>query len=177
MNRSIDYFFLPPSAFLRASLLAPLLIAGIVGMTGLAGCASGPSQADLLPDEGPTTLQVYERHMSGEPPDRVPSDDASEDGASQAQNVSAPRPLPAPIVMLQGVPIAPTADAGTRTGRGALADLQRDFQRLPNPEILGYVRAHRAGDLPVPGYYTVFPLRDKIEYAEPGEGVYPEVRP
>lgn len=173
MNRSIEGFFLPPSgSFSVQMLLISVLIAG------LAGCASGPSKEDLLPDEGPSTLQIYERHMSGEPPSGAPSDDASpENTASEAPSASAPPPLPVPIVMLQGVPIAPTADAGTRTGRGALSDLQRDFQRLPNPEILGYVRAHLAGDLPVPGYYTVFPLRDKIEYAEPGEGVYPEVRP
>ena len=158
----------------RAGLLpkTPALLS--VLLATLAGCASGPSKEDLLPDEGPTTLQVYERHMSGEPPDRVPSDETSEDTSSVAP--SALPPLPMPTVVLQGVPIAPTADADTRTGRGALSDLQMDFQRLPNPEVLGYVRSHLAGDLPVPGYYTVFPLRVKIEYAEPGEGVYPGVR-
>ena len=169
MNRSIEGLFLPPrpSCSMRMCLV-PVLLAT------LSGCASGPSKEDLLPDEGPTTLQVYERHMSGEPPDRVPSDETSEDTSSVAP--SALPPLPMPTVVLQGVPIAPTADADTRTGRGALSDLQMDFQRLPNPEVLGYVRSHLAGDLPVPGYYTVFPLRDKIEYAEPGEGVYPGVR-
>lgn len=160
----------------RAGLLpkTPALLS--VLLATLAGCASGPSKEDLLPDEGPTTLQVYERHMSGEPPDRVPSDEASSAEDAETSRASAPPPLPMPTVVLQGVPIAPTADADTRTGRGALSDLQQDFQRLPNPEVLGYVRAHLSGDLPVPGYYTSFPLRDKIEYAEPGEGVYPGVR-
>lgn len=59
---------------------------------------------------------------------------------------------------MPGGAIAPTADAETRRGRAALDDLQRDFQRVPNPEILGYVYPHRAEGMPVPGYYTAFPF-------------------
>ena len=65
--------------------------------------------------------------------------------------------------------VAGEADAATRSGVAALADL-RDFQSVPNPEILGYVYPHLSGDLPVPGYYTVFRLRPSDHYAQPGEG-------
>ena len=65
--------------------------------------------------------------------------------------------------------VAGEADSATRSGVAALADL-RDFQPVPNPEILGYVYPHLSGDLPVPGYYTVFRLRPSDHYAQPGEG-------
>ena len=67
-------------------------------------------------------------------------------------------------------------DAATRSSAAALADL-RDFQPVPNPEILGYVYPHLSGDLPVPGYYTVFRLRPSDHYAQPGEGEYAEGGP
>ena len=62
-------------------------------------------------------------------------------------------------------------DSATRSSAAALADLQ-DFQPVPNPEILGYVYPHLSGDLPVPGYYTVFRLRPSDHYARSGEGEY-----
>ena len=72
--------------------------------------------------------------------------------------------------------VAGEADAATRSGVAALADL-RDFQPVPNPEILGYVYPHLSGDLPVPGYYTVFRLRPGDHYARRGEGEYAEGGP
>ena len=145
-------------------------IGGVI-LLGMAGCASGPGESDLLPDEGPTTLQLYERHLAGEPLS----------GASSAPgDAAAPSP--------SGRPRHPRHRAGSRCpaarsrkpptpkpagSRAALDDLQRDFQRVPNPEILGYVYPHRAEGMPVPGYYTAFPLRDGLHYAEPGEGFYP----
>lgn len=71
--------------------------------------------------------------------------------------------------------VAGEADSATRSGVAALADL-RNFQPVPNPEILGYVYPHLSGDLPVPGYYTVFRLRARDHYAELGEGQYDEGR-
>lgn len=67
--------------------------------------------------------------------------------------------------------VAAQVDAATRSSAAALADLQ-DFQQVPNPEILGYVYPHLSGDLPVPGYYTVFRLRTRDHYAQFGEGEY-----
>ncbi|CDI04783.1 conserved exported hypothetical protein [Candidatus Competibacter denitrificans Run_A_D11] len=127
---------------------------------GLSSCASGPSEKDRLPDEGPTTLQIYEQHLGGE----IARSVAATSGPLASAEIAAP-PIP-------GEPISPLMTAPSRRSHQELTALQDDFQRLPNPEILGYVYPHRAGDLPVPGYYTVFPLREGTSYAEPGEGEY-----
>lgn len=156
----------------------------------LAGCATGPREKDLLPDEGPTTLEIYERHLSGfgpaetgaapargeGPPDFAPWPPGRErpDRPGRASPEPALRPIRATWV---GEPVAPGADAESRSGLEALNDLRRDFQRVPNPDILGYVYPHLRGELPVPGYYTSFPLRDRAHYAGPGEGAYPGVGP
>lgn len=133
----------------------------------LTGCATGPDEADLLPDEGPTTLEVYERHLAGLT------------GADPASADPAPAPAPASAVraLWAGEAVAPEASADSRATQTALDDLRRDFQRVPNLEIVGYVYPHWSGDLPVPGYYTVFPLRESAPYAESGEGVYLGVMP
>jgi len=60
MNISIDRFAPAGPRAVRPGLALALALA-----LGLAGCASGPRERDLLPDEGPTTLEVYERHLSG----------------------------------------------------------------------------------------------------------------
>lgn len=159
----------------------------------LAGCASGPREKDLLPDEGPTTLEVYERHLSGFGPaetgdapaapargDGPPGSAPWPPGRERPDRARRPSPEPAlrPIrATWVGEPAAPDADAESRSGLEALNDLRRDFQRVPNPDILGYVYPHLRGELPVPGYYTSFPLRERAHYAEPGEGAYPGVGP
>lgn len=58
----------------------------------------------------------------------------------------------------------------TRTARN---EVQRQFQRLPNPDLVMYVFPHLAGTdpVPVPGYTTVFPLYQRVQYAMPGERV------
>ncbi|WP_315138695.1 TIGR03751 family conjugal transfer lipoprotein [Achromobacter marplatensis] len=58
----------------------------------------------------------------------------------------------------------------TRTARN---EVYRQFQRLPNPDLVMYLYPHVAGTdpVPVPGYSTVFPLYQRIQYAMPGERV------
>ncbi|KWV16581.1 TIGR03751 family conjugal transfer lipoprotein [Xanthomonas translucens pv. translucens] len=58
----------------------------------------------------------------------------------------------------------------TRTARN---EVYRQFQRLPNPDLVMYVFPHLAGTdpVPVPGYTTVFPLYQRVQYAMPGERV------
>ena len=136
--------------------LAPTLTHAL--MLGLSGCASGPREQDRLPDEGPTTLQIYEQHLGG----AIAGSDLATSGPPESAAIAAP-PVP-------GEPIAPLMTVPSRRSHEALTALQDDFQRLPNPEILGYVYPHLSGDLPVPGYYTVFPLREGTAYAQPGEG-------
>jgi conjugative transfer region lipoprotein (TIGR03751 family) len=88
-----------------------------------------------------------------------------------AQNAAAPT-APTPTPTFETPVVAEKADSATRSGAEALGDLQKEFLQVPNPEILGYVYPHLSGTMPVPGYYTVFALRDGMHYAQPGEGDY-----
>lgn len=49
------------------------------------------------------------------------------------------------------------------------------FRRLPNPDLEMYIFPHLAGseDVPVPGYTTVFPFYNRVQYALPGERTDP----
>lgn len=57
--------------------------------------------------------------------------------------------------------------------RTAANEIYSQFHRLPNPDLVMYVYPHLAGSegAPVPGYSTVFPLYNKVQYAMPGERV------
>jgi len=57
--------------------------------------------------------------------------------------------------------------------RSAAQEINAQFVRLPNPDLVMYVFPHLAGNegAPIPGYSTVFPLHQKIHYALPGERV------
>ncbi|WP_444756756.1 TIGR03751 family conjugal transfer lipoprotein [Pseudomonas sp. A014] len=61
-------------------------------------------------------------------------------------------------------------DQSTYT-RTAANEIRAQFPRLPNPDLVMYVYPHLAGtqQAPVPGYSTVFPLYEKVQYALPGE--------
>jgi conjugative transfer region lipoprotein (TIGR03751 family) len=58
-----------------------------------------------------------------------------------------------------------------RYTRTAANEIQRQFHRLPNPDLVMYVFPHLSGSdpAPVPGYSTVFPLYQRVQYAMPGE--------
>ena len=67
------------------------------------------------------------------------------------------------------VKAAPAVNASyTRTAQN---EIYRQFQRLPNPDLTLYVFPHLAGTdpVPIPGYTTVFPLYQRVQYAMPGE--------
>jgi conjugative transfer region lipoprotein (TIGR03751 family) len=61
-----------------------------------------------------------------------------------------------------------SADAFTRTPQN---EIYSQFKRLPNPDLVMYVFPHLAGTdpVPVPGYTTVFPMYQRVQYAMPGE--------
>jgi len=61
--------------------------------------------------------------------------------------------------------------ANTAYTRTAANEIYRQFHRLPNPDLVMYVFPHLAGSdpVPVPGYTTVFPLYQRVQYAMPGE--------
>jgi conjugative transfer region lipoprotein (TIGR03751 family) len=55
--------------------------------------------------------------------------------------------------------------------RTAQSEIYSQFKRLPNPDLVMYVFPHLAGSdpAPIPGYTTVFPLYQRVQYAMPGE--------
>lgn len=97
----------------------------------------------VLPPEGPTIREIYDTH------------------SVTATSVKAVQLTP-PGNRMDQKPLA-------------VSNLKRRFARLYNPTLHLYVYPHLAGSeqLPVPGYYTVFPLYERHEYALPGEPINP----
>ena len=81
--------------------------------------------------------------------------------------------------VLAAVMAVPLAEADVQAAPGVQArytrtaqnEIYRQFHRLPNPDLVMYVFPHLAGTdpVPVPGYSTVFPLYQRVQYAMPGE--------
>jgi len=101
---------------------------------------------DLLPQDGPTMLDVYRSHM----------------GQSRRQDSQQP------VVGPNGATDGPGLEGYTRQAHD---EIDTQFKRLPNPDLVMYVFPHLAADsgYPVPGYSTVLPMYDHVEYALPGE--------
>lgn len=115
----------------------------------LAGCATDTQK--LLPHGDATMLDIWNQQAA--PSTRQLLD------ARQALR----RPLQSPLPIVDQTPY-------TRTAQN---EIYRQFQRLPNPDLVMYVFPHLAGSdpVPVPGYSTVFPLYQRVQYAMPGERV------
>jgi len=111
----------------------------------LAGCAAG-SKLDTIPSDGPTMAQIYRQHLIDTGRHRSPGGSGT---------------LPQ-----RGVDEAPAI--GVRYGA---AEIAQRFARLPNPDLVMYVAPHLSpnGRYPIPGYSTVFPMYETVEYAMPGE--------
>ncbi|RIJ09673.1 TIGR03751 family conjugal transfer lipoprotein [Pseudomonas sp. 91RF] len=127
------------------------LTLGLVA-AAISGCATNTE--DLLTHDGRTMMDVWNQQTSG-----------SQDGQAGKQLMDARQVLRRPLTD----PLIPsTAEPYTRTAKN---EIQRQFHRLPNPDLVMYVFPHRAGTqaVPVPGYSTVFPLHQKVQYAMPGE--------
>lgn len=128
----------------------------------LAGCAS--SKDEVLPHGDDTMLDIWDRQTGGS------TGSAGGAGGNQAarQLLDARQPLRRPLTEAD-VQAVPAANAGyTRT---AVNEIRSQFHRLPNPDLVMYVFPHLAGTdpAPVPGYTTVFPLYQRVQYAMPGE--------
>lgn len=113
--------------------------------TALAGCAAG-SKLNTLPHDGPTMEQIYRRHMGSAKERAMPTAPGSHPGFDKA------------------APFGRYRDS-------SLEDIGTRFARLPNPDLVMYVAPHLSpnGRYPIPGYSTVFPLYESVEYAMPGE--------
>lgn len=152
------------------------LLLGLAAISVLSSCSSNRS---VLPDEGPTTMEVYDQHMAGGGSqinntfkrDRKgnlirPTQDANQEGNSTSPNTFGGSPW----TSAKGDRIMPL-----NIGRSALAAremdaLQRDFRRIQNPEVIGYVYPHLSNnEHPVPGYFTSFNLYTTDHYAQSGD--------
>ncbi|WP_454868447.1 TIGR03751 family conjugal transfer lipoprotein [Pseudomonas farris] len=119
----------------------------------LAGCATNTEE--LLSHNGSTMMDVWNRQTSGTTPS----------GQSAQQLLDARQALRRSPVE----PLTPsTSEPYTRTAQN---EIRSQFHRLPNPDLVMYVFPHWAGTdpVPVPGYSTVFPLYQRVQYAMPGE--------
>ncbi|MFJ4443335.1 TIGR03751 family conjugal transfer lipoprotein [Pseudomonas sp. NPDC089422] len=125
--------------------LALLLLASV------AGCTTNSQK--LLTHDGRSMDQIWRVETGGDPSQRQLLD------ARQALR----RPLDEPE----------SGRAASSYSRTAQNEIYRQFHRLPNPDLVMYVFPHLAGSdpVPVPGYSTVFPLYQRVQYALPGERV------
>lgn len=58
--------------------------------------------------------------------------------------------------------------------RTQASEISQQFPRLPDPDMVMYLFPHLAsGNVPVPGYSTVFPFYSQTQYAMPGERTEP----
>lgn len=124
-------------------LLLPLILA--------ACSAAGPRESPLIgaTEGSPTLTQVYRDQQSGSNNNLQARE--SLHLASRARTVDG-------------------RDARQSKYWDPLNPTQQRFARVPNPDLVMVVYPHLAkGKYPVPGYVTVFPMYDTVEYALPGE--------
>ena len=125
----------------------------IAAFLGLAACSVMGHHESPLPKDGPNLIEVYRDHI-----------------ANEGVGGKSPREL----LPLRGA----DDDNAPSLRRTDLSPLQQRFQRLPNPDLVMHVFPHLArGRYPVPGYVTVFPMYETVEYAMPGEVFERPVRP
>lgn len=125
-------------------------LAVLVIAVALGGCST--SKEKLLPHDRQSMLDIWNE----------------ETGGNARQLLDARHSLRRPLTEVD-VKAAPAVNASyTRTAQN---EIYRQFQRLPNPDLVMYVFPHLAGTdpVPVPGYTTVFPLYQRVQYAMPGE--------
>lgn len=114
------------------------------------GCST--SKDELLPHGDNTMMDVWDQGASG-----------SANSTRSRQLLDARQDLRRPLE-------AGETDNAKFT-RTAQNEIYSQFKRLPNPDLVMYVFPHLAGSdpAPIPGYTTVFPLYQRVQYAMPGE--------
>ncbi|MFB8831225.1 TIGR03751 family conjugal transfer lipoprotein [Azotobacter sp. CWF10] len=118
----------------------------------LAGCST--NKDELLPHDGQSMMDIWNQGTA-----------ASGPNGTSRQLMDARQALRRPLTELP-------RDQGSYS-RTAENEIHSQFKRLPNPDLVMYVFPHLAGSdpVPVPGYTTIFPLYQRVQYAMPGERV------
>lgn len=124
-------------------------------VVGLSGCAT--SKDKLLAHDGTTMVDIWNQQSSGQ-----------RGAQANRELLDARQALRRPLIEPERSAAIATNATYSRTAR---TEIYRQFQRVPNPDLVMYVFPHLAGSerVPVPGYSTVFPMHSRIEYALPGE--------
>lgn len=119
----------------------------------LGGCTT--NKEELLPHDGTTMLDIWNVETGG---------------GDTRQLLDARQALRRPLTEAD---IQATPGVQARYIRTAQTEVYSQFHRLPNPDLVLYVFPHLAGTdpVPVPGYSTIFPLYQRVQYALPGERV------
>lgn len=122
----------------------------------LGGCTT--DKDELLPHGEASMMDVWQQGTSG----------GSAGSSSSKTLLDARQELRRPLDEPQMARQRAEADAFTRTPQN---EIYSQFKRLPNPDLVMYVFPHLAGSdpVPVPGYTTVFPMYQRVQYAMPGE--------
>lgn len=132
----------------------------LVLMLAISGCST--TKEKLLPHGNETMLDVWNTSTGG-----------SANGEQQAQQLmDARQVLRRPLTDADSHLLVVDQIGYTRNAQN---EIDSQFHRLPNPDLVMYVFPHLAGTdpVPVPGYSTVFPLYQRVQYAMPGERVEP----
>ena len=137
---------------------AVVLLAAVL----LGGCAT--SKEKLLPHGHNTMLDIWQQETGGG------EGGGPGNGRGAQQLLDARQGLRRPLTEAD---VQATPAVQERYTRTASNEIYRQFHRLPNPDLVMYVFPHLAGTdpVPVPGYSTVFPLYQRVQYAMPGERV------
>lgn len=134
--------------WMRVSRIALVFAALVV----LAGCAT---RKDALLPHGKETMPELWREYSG-------------GGPGGGRLAKAREKLRRPLTDRERNSALFRNASYTRTAEN---EMNEQFKRLPDPDLLMYVFPHVAGrdSVPVPGYSTVFPFYTSVHYAMPGE--------
>jgi conjugative transfer region lipoprotein (TIGR03751 family) len=131
-------------------------LTALLAAATLVGCATNKEK--LLPHGDATMHDIWNRETGG----------SASGGETARQLLDARQVLRRPLTDAE-TPAESTINAAyTRTAQN---EIYRQFHRLPNPDLVMYVFPHLTGTdpEPVPGYSTVFPLYQRVQYALPGE--------
>jgi conjugative transfer region lipoprotein (TIGR03751 family) len=135
------------------------VFAALSAVASVAGCAT--TKDELLTHDGQTMLEIWSQETGG-------AAGTASGGRASRELLDARQALRRPLTQSDGLD-APRIEATyTRTAQN---EIERQFHRLPNPDLVMYVFPHLAGTdpVPVPGYSTMFPLYQRVQYALPGE--------
>ncbi len=140
----------------------------------LGACAS---QEPVIPEEGPGMKAIYRQAMGSSQKKPVFLSDAQalckqlpvkEDLATCTEKAQAI--LKKQRSAISANPAQKPLDYVPYT-RDATNEVAQIFPRMPNPDLVIYIYPHLATRTraPIPGYTSVIPLFDRVEYRLPGE--------